>query len=137
MSRKIFLLGLCTGIFSSAACIVYNRVYFFAFEANFSKLVNTASLAGINLAVGMIAALGYWTLKKWFRHKTDIIFNFCFTIISFAAIIVPISISLPLDMPNPELFPGLTIPMLFFPAISWFTLKPLFIRETRIVSSEL
>ena len=126
------MLGLCTGIFSFVACIVYNRVYLFAFEANFTKLVNTGSLAGINLLAGMIAGLGYWTMKKWFRNKTDIIFNLAFTILSFAAIIVPISISLPLDIQNPELFPGLTIPMLFFPAIAWYTLKPLFIRETRV-----
>lgn len=124
------MLGLSTGIFSFVACIVYDRIYFFALEANFSKLVNAASLAGINLLAGMFAALGYWTMKKWFRNKTDIIFNLCFTILSFAAIIVPISINLPLDIQNPELFPGLTIPMLFFPAIAWYTLKPFFIKET-------
>src|SRR3981081_4698624 len=108
MSRKIFLLGLSTAIFSFVACIVYNKVYFFALEANLSKIVNMASLAGVNFLAGMLAALGYWTLKKWFRNKTDIIFNLCFTILSFAAIIVPVSISLPLDIQNPELFPGLT-----------------------------
>jgi len=31
----------------------------------------------------------------------------------------------------PELFPGLVVPMLFFPALAWFTLKPLFIKPGR------
>jgi len=31
-----------------------------------------------------------------------------------------------LDVKTPELFPGLAVPMVFFPAMAWYTLKPLF-----------
>jgi hypothetical protein len=55
-----------------------------------------------------------------------VIFNFVFSIASFAMVIVPISISLPLDVLFPELFPGLAVPMLFFPALAWYTIVPLF-----------
>jgi hypothetical protein len=126
MSRKVFFHGLWAGILSAAAAIIYNRIYFFATEINFSKLVNFGSLAGLNLLGCLLAAFGYSLFQKWFSQKASIIFNFCFSILSFASIVIPISINLPLDLPNPEMFPGLTIPMHFFPAMAWFTLDPLF-----------
>jgi len=41
----------------------------------------------------------------------------------------PIAVRLPTNIDTPELFPGMVIPMHFFPALAWFTLKPLFIRS--------
>jgi hypothetical protein len=41
-------------------------------------------------------------------------------------VMYPISVSLPLEIKNPELFPGLAVPMIFFPALAWYTVKPLF-----------
>ena len=55
--------------------------------------------------------------------------NFVFAILTFASILGPFATKLPLDVEMPELFPGLTVPMHFFPALAWFTLKPLFIKK--------
>ena len=129
MFKKIFFLSISAGIFSSVACIVYDRVYFFAFEIEFKKLVNPGSLIAINLFACVIAGIGYYFIRKWFRLSHDKIFNVLLTSLSFASIIAPLAISLPLDLKNPELFPGLAIPMHFFPAIAWFTVKPFFIKE--------
>jgi hypothetical protein len=126
MSRKIFFHGLWAGILSAIAAIIYDRVYFFATEVNFTKLVNFGSLAGINLLGCLLAALGFWLFRKWFGNKSEIIFNFSFAILSFASIVFPISMSLPLNIQNPELFPGLAVPMHFFPALAWFTIEPFF-----------
>jgi hypothetical protein len=126
MTKKVFLHGLFAGILAAIAAIIYNRIYFFATEINFSKLVNLGSLAGLNLLGCLLAAFGYALFKRIFRSRAQIIFNFSFAILSFASIVVPISISLPLDLSNPEMFPGLTVPMHFFPALAWFTLDPLF-----------
>ena len=60
------------------------------------------------------------------EEKGEIVFNFVFSIVSFACVIIPISITLPLDIQFPELFPGLAVPMAFFPAMAWYTVKPLF-----------
>ena len=126
MSKKIFFHGLVAGVLSAIASIIYYRVHYFAFEVDFSKLVNIAGLLGINIFGCLIAATGYWLIKKWFGTRGDIIFNLCFSILSFASIIIPIAAKLPLDVQNPELFPGLTVPMHFFPALAWFTIDPLF-----------
>lgn len=129
MFRKVFFLGLTVGITTALTAYVYNRVYIFALEVNFSKIVNTGSIIGVSFAVSMIIAILYWFMKRWLKQKGEIVFNFTLTILSFAAIYLPVSISLPLDISNPELFMGLVVPMLFFPALGWHTLKPLFIRE--------
>ena len=126
MSKKVFLHGLFAGILAAIAAVIYDRIYFFATEINFSKLVNLGSLAGLNLLGCLIAAFGYALFKKLFGSRAPIIFNFCFAIFSFASIVIPISISLPLDLTNPEMFPGLAVPMHFFPALAWFTLDPLY-----------
>jgi hypothetical protein len=129
MFKKIFFLSISAGIFSSVACIVYNRIYFFAFEIEFQKLVNSGSLIAINMFACIIAGVGYYFIKTWFTRDHEKIFNLLFTLLSFASILAPLAISLPLDIKNPELFPGLAIPMHFFPAISWFTVKPFFSKE--------
>lgn len=129
MFKKLFYQGISAGILSTIACIIYNRIYFFATEVDFSKVVNIPVLAGINLLACLLAAAGYWVFKKLLKRNADIFFNFTFTIFSFASVIFPISISLPLDVKFPELFPGLTVPMHFFPALAWFTIRPLFIKE--------
>lgn len=126
MFKKIFFLSISAGIFSSVACIVYNRVYFFAFEIEFQKLINPGTLIAINIFACVIAGIGYYFIRKWFRRDHEKIFNLVFTLLSFASILAPLAISLPLDIKNPELFPGLAVPMHFFPAIGWFTVKPFF-----------
>lgn len=113
-------------ILAALACIIYNHIYFFATEINFSKVVNKTTIIAANVFACMIAAIGYYGLKKWLKNKADIIFNFAFAILSFASITYPIAAKLPLDILNPELFPGLTVPMHFFPALAWFTINPLF-----------
>lgn len=132
MTKKIFLQGLIAGILSAIASIIYYRVHYFAYEVDFSKLVSVAGLLGINLLSCMIAAVGYWLIKKWLGSKGDIVFNLLFSILSFASIIIPIAVKLPLDVQNPELFPGLTVPMHFFPALAWYTIAPLFKERNRI-----
>ena len=126
MFRRIFYWGLSAGIGSAVAALIYNRVYFFITEANFTKLVNTGSLIGSNLLACMLAAFGYWGFTKWFPRKGELVFNIVFAVLTFASILIPIAIHLPLDIQFPELFPGLTIPRHFFPALAWHTLRPLF-----------
>ena len=126
MFKRIFYWGLATAALSTVACLIYNRIYQFAFEVDYSKLINAGSLVSINLLGCLLAAGGYGLITRWLPSKGEIVFNFAFTILSFGSIILPISISLPLDIQFPELFPGLTVPMHFFPAMAWYTLRPLF-----------
>ncbi len=78
----------------------------------------------------MIAGVINWALIKKLPRRGEIIFNFLFTIASFASVTWSFAKTLPVDIQMPELFPGLTVPMHFFPALAWFTVRPLFLKET-------
>jgi hypothetical protein len=129
MFKKIFFYSITAAVLSALSCFIYNRIYFFATEADFSKVLNTGTIVGINLIACLIAGAGYWALTMWLKKTGEVIFNFAFAILSFASVIFPISMSLPLDVKTPELFPGLAVPMHFFPALAWFTIRPLFIKD--------
>lgn len=129
MFKKIFFHGLTAALITTTAAIIYKRIYFFATEADFSKVLNTVSIIGLSIIVCLLAAFLYWGMIALLKKKGELVFNFLFSIISFACVIIPISLTLPLDIKFPELFPGLAVPMVFFPAMSWYTVKPLFTKR--------
>ena len=126
MFKRVFFHGLTASILSAVAAIVYKRIYFFATETDFSKVLDLQRIIGLSLLICLVASLVNYGLIKWLKKKGEIIFNFLFSIFSFAAVMIPISITLPLNVQLPELFPGLAVPMVFFPAIAWYTVNPLF-----------
>lgn len=129
MNKRVFFHALLSAALAAIAGIIYYRIYFFATEADFSRILNPLSITAMSIFVCMIASFIYIGLVKWLDRKGEIIFNFLFSIGSFACVMVPISISLPLDIKFPELFPGLAVPMVFFPALAWMTARPLFARK--------
>ena len=131
MFKRIFFHGIAAAVLASIAAIIYNRIYFFATEADFSKVVNTGTLIGLNVIICLLAAFLFWILKALLKNAGEIVFNFVFSIASFICVIIPISLTLPLDVQFPELFPGLAVPMIFFPAVAWYTIRPLFISEVK------
>jgi hypothetical protein len=114
---------------AAIAAVIYDRIYFFATETDFSAIVNSGTMISLNLIICLIFSIGYYFFRKITREKGVIAFNLLISVLSFAAVIIPISISLPLSIKNPELFPGLAVPMVFFPAVSWYTFKPLFFQN--------
>jgi ABC-type branched-subunit amino acid transport system permease subunit len=131
MFQKSLLLGIVSGVLAGVAGIVYARVYYTATEADFSAVASTFRILAASLMGGIIAAIGFIILERWLKSYGEIVFNLLFTILSFASLLKPISHRLPLTIASPELFPGMVIPMHFFPALGWYTLKPLFFRHRR------
>ncbi len=131
MFKKSLLLGAVSGILAGIASIIYQKVYAASLGADFASIAKPLNIVLTTIASGLIAATGYWLFNKWFKNKGEIVFNFGFVILSFASILPAFAFRLPFDMEMPELFPGLVVPMHFFPALAWFTLKPLFIRTYR------
>ena len=129
MFKTHFYHGLISGIMAALAAIIYSRIHFFATQADFSGIINLGTMISLNLIGCLIFSIVYYFFTGMWKKKGIIVFHLLITILSFAAVIIPISISLPLTVKNPELFPGLAVPMIFFPALAWFTFKPLFIHE--------
>ncbi len=127
MLKKSLLLGAVSGILAAIASIIYQKVYAGSLGADFSAIAKPLNIVITSLVGSLVAATGYWLFTKWFKSKGEIIFNLAFVILSFASILGAFAFRLPFDIEMPELFPGLVVPMHFFPALAWFTLKPLFI----------
>jgi hypothetical protein len=124
--KRVLLLGLVAGVLAAIAALIYQKVYTNALGADFAELVKPVNIFITCIGAGILAGLGYFLLTKWLNRAGEIIFNFVLVVLSFASILGPFAIKLPLTIDMPELFPGLTVPMHFFPALAWFTLKPLF-----------
>jgi ABC-type branched-subunit amino acid transport system permease subunit len=130
MFKKALFLGIVSGLLAGIAGVIYARLYYKINEADFSKVASTAKIIAGSLFGGVLAGVGYTLLTRWLKNKGEIVFNLLFTLISYATLLAPIAARLPQNINNPELFPGMVIPMHFFPALAWFTLKPLFIRSS-------
>src|SRR5450432_889645 len=129
MFKRKFLHASLAAILTAIAAFIYRRIYFFATEADFSKVLSTSGIIAYSILICMLAALLSYSLTRYLGKRGEIIFNFLFSIISFAAVMIPISVTLPLNIPFPELFPGLAVPMVFFPAVAWYTVNPLFTKR--------
>jgi len=126
MFKKSLLLGIVSGLLAGVAALVYAKVYHSSLGADFSKVAWPVRIMVASLFGGVLAAIGYWVADRLLKGKGEIVFNLLFSILSFASLLAPFATKLPLDIEAPELFPGMVIPMHFFPALAWFTLKPLF-----------
>jgi drug/metabolite transporter (DMT)-like permease len=124
--KKTFLHGIVAGILAAIAGIIYFNIYQKTLGTEFNKVVNIGSIAGVSVFACMIIALAYWLLEKFNKKNLEGWLNIIIALLSFASILSPISMSLPLDIKNPELFPGLVIPMHFFPALAYFCIAPFF-----------
>jgi hypothetical protein len=129
MFKKHFYHGITSGIMAALAAIIYSRIHYFATQADFSGIINFGTMVSLSLIACLLISIAYYFIFSFWKKKGIIVFHLLISIISFAAVVIPISISLPLTIKNPELFPGLAVPMIFFPALAWFTMKPLFITE--------
>ncbi|MEI9917657.1 MAG: hypothetical protein WDO14_02520 [Bacteroidota bacterium] len=129
MKRRVFIQSLVAGILAAIAASIYNQIYFFATQVDFSSVVNVVSLIAVNIFVSFFAGILYSVIEYLFKAKGPVIFNFVYSVGSFAGVMIPIAYTLPLTVQFPELFPGLAVPMVFFPVISWMTIDPLFKKD--------
>lgn len=115
MSNRSLLLGIVSGLLAGIAGIVYARIYYKINEADFSHVASAVRILSASLFGGVLAAMGYILLNRLLKTSGEIVFNLIFTLLSFASLLLPIAYKLPLNLDNPDLFPGMVIPMHFFP----------------------
>jgi hypothetical protein len=122
--KKIFLHGIVAGILAALAGVIYFVIYQNTLGTAFQKTVNVPAIIGSSVFGTMLIACGYAVLLKTGKMRFSGWYNILVSVLSFASIIGPVSMSLPLTVENPELFPGLVVPMHFFPALAYFTIAP-------------
>lgn len=119
---KLHLLrGVIAGLLSGIMGIVYLEIYQNIYFVDYSLIINWAAILGSSMIGCILMASGYYVLPK-----LQGVLNVLYIILSFASIIPPILMSLPLEVEFPELFPGLVVPMHFFPALVFLGANPFF-----------
>ncbi len=127
---KVFIHGLAAGLLASLASVIYFNLYQGTLLTEFDKIINVGGIIGSTVIGCLMMALAYFFSDKIKKVKLKGILNIVFLVLSFLSIISPIAMSLPLDIESPELFPGLVIPMHFFPALAFLALVPFFEKKT-------
>lgn len=121
-----FIHGIVAGILSAVAGIVYMQLYQNLNFVDFSSVINSGAIIGSSLIGCLLMSIGYFLLEKANKSNLKGILNMVIIFLSFMSILGPLMMTLPLTLDFPELFPGLTIPMHFFPAMIFFGLVPFF-----------
>ena len=124
--KKIFIQGVVAGILATLASGIYSYLYQSTLGVNFDKIINIGSVFGACIFGCVLISVANLVLFKFKKENLQGILNVVVVILSFVSIIGPISMTLPLDVEFPEMFPGLVIPMHFFPALVFFAIDPLF-----------
>ncbi len=122
--KKYLLHGIAAGVLAAVAGIIFLFIYQHSLGVSYEKVINPVAIVASSLFGCMLMAIGYAVLEKSGKERLKGLLNVLIALLSFASIIAPISMSLPLDTPNPDLFPGLAIPMHFFPALSFLAIAP-------------
>lgn len=124
--KNTLIHGLSAGILAGIAGIIYLNIYNGAFGVDYHEMINIGAIMGSSLLGCMLMTLGYAGLTKFKKENLKGWLNILIAVLSFASIIGPLGMSLPIDIEYPELFPGLVVPMHFFPALAFFTIYPFF-----------
>jgi hypothetical protein len=124
--KQSVLQAFSSAALASVACIIYNTIYIKAFEINYSTVLNMGGIIGSCVFGCVLMATAYHIVFRWKGNKLLGWLNIVFSLLSFVSIIGVLGFQLPVSIESPEMFPGLAIPMHFFPVLGFLTIAPFF-----------
>lgn len=138
MFKNVFFTGLTAGVFGTIISVAYFFVFKYSpLEVDFSEKASFSYLLGFNMMIGMITCFVYFAITKLIKKEGIASFIVGF-LLSGAAIGLALKFMFTVDTQlvfkneNAELYKDfyyfILAPISFFPALSWFTFKPLFIK---------
>lgn len=140
MFKNIFFAGLTASIFGTIISVAYIYVFKYSpLEADFSEKASFVYLLSLNMMVGMIACFLYFVMAKMLRKENLAAFVVGF-LLSAMAILIALNFMFTVDTQLQAAFKNenakamsdyyyfVLAPVAFFPVLSWFTFKPLFIK---------
>jgi hypothetical protein len=124
--KKTFTLGSIATVLSAVACTIYAKIYSEAFYVDFGKVIGLSNIVSTCAIACFLMGVGYHLAIKWKGEKKIAWLNVIYSLVSFASIAGVLGFNLPLDIESPEMFPGMVIPMHFFPVLALLTIYPFF-----------
>ncbi len=125
-AKRIVLHALISAVLAAIAGVIYKQVYITAFDLHFDSVLNTGGIIGASAFACALMATGYFIGYKWRGEKIFGWLNVVYSLLSFVSILGVLAFQLPMEIDSPELFPGLAIPMHFFPVLSFLVVSPFF-----------
>lgn len=122
--KQTFVLGTIGTVLSAMACIIFSKIYSEAFYVDFSAIVGSANFISASAIGCFLMVLGYKYAIQLKGVNSIGWLNILYSVLSFASIAGVLGFNLPLDIESPEMFPGMVIPMHFFPVLSILTIHP-------------
>lgn len=127
--RHHLIHGFAAGGLSSAAALIYRFAIEQAMFLDFSLVIGETSILMACFSACLLMSIVYAGIHQVNKPKLIGWINLIFVLITCFSLIVPISITLPLDVEFPEMFPGFAMPMHFFPVLSFLGLAPFFAKS--------
>ena len=141
ISLRIVMHSFSTALLSALACYFY-ATFYYSLLVDFSEgsskgIIFIVFLKNCFFAAGIMSMIHY--LLKWILHKkeilADLLSGLFFSIATIASVFYVLKMKDPVfKTPDAQLFvdfyKGFLMPILFFPLLAWFTLKPLFLLKT-------
>ena len=124
--KKHLIHGLVAGVLAAIAGIIYLTIYKELFLVDFSMVADSVAIVMSSIIGCILMAVGYIILDKMKKPNFQGALNLVIIVLSFLSIIPVMTMKLPLEVDFPELFPGLVVPMHFFPAMIFFGIVPFF-----------
>lgn len=138
MFKNIFFAGLTASIFGTIISVAYIFIFKYSpLEVDFTEKASFLYMLSFNMMIGMITCFVYFGMVKVIKKEKIAAFIVGF-LLSGAAIALALKFMFTVDTQlvfkneNAELYKDfyyfILAPIAFFPVLSWFTFKPLFIK---------
>ncbi len=133
--KKIFTLGVISGLFAFVICVVYTQAYY-SILVDFSEGAEMSIMLSYCTGGTMAGCFLYFAIRKIIKNAA--IANFIFNMIVSAIPLTLVFMVLAqndIEFKNENAsfmvyyYKGFILPMLFLPSLSWMTFKPLLIKE--------
>lgn len=123
MRPALFWCGMVSGLISAALSVGYAVFYQSALGVDFSRVAPVIAIVSANMGAAMLIMLACWLVEKW-KGRVPRSFGVWLVLLSVVSAGIPFMVDLPLDIPAPELFPGMMAPVHLLPALVWLALQP-------------
>lgn len=133
--KHTFFLAIVAGLLAFGAAWIMTKIYATAFYVDYSSVIHTSNLLASCILGCTLMALGYKLAFRIFKQRGITWINLLYAILSYASIAGVLGFNLPLEIESPELFPGMVIPMHFFPLLALLLVYPFFNPNKPLASS--